>query len=128
VIEFLAGRWEIRRRLVDLDGGVEGEFAGVAEFAGRRWLERGRLRFGAYDGEAWREYRLVPDGEGWAVEFSDGRPFHPLRWGTVEHLCGEDRYSGEFALRGPDAFEVVWHVVGPRKRQLIDTTYLRMLQ
>jgi hypothetical protein len=124
VIAFLEGRWDVRRRVVDLDSGVEGEFVGVAEFAGTHWSERGRLRFGSYDGEATREYRIVHD----TVQFSDGRPFHPLGWGTVEHLCGEDRYSGEYVKRGPDVFEVVWHVVGPRKRQLIDTTYLRVLQ
>jgi hypothetical protein len=132
VLAYLAGRWQVQRRVVDLESGVEGEFAGVAEFmpdgAGLRWSERGRLRFGAYDGAAVREYRIVPARDGWAVELPDGRPFHPLRWGTVEHLCGEDRYSGEYAVRGPDAFAVLWHVAGPRKRQLIDTTYQRMLQ
>lgn len=124
MISFLEGRWEVRRRVVDLESGVEGEFVGVAEFGGSRWSERGRLRFGSYDGEAVREYRLEPG----AVLFADGRPFHPLRWGAVEHLCGEDRYSGQYILRGPDRFDVVWDVVGPRKRQLIDTTYRRMLQ
>ena len=125
-IGFLEGRWRAERRLTDLETGAEGEFVGVAEFArDGTWTETGRLRFGAYDGEARRTLRLV-DG---AVEFEDGRPFHPLDLRTgacaVEHLCGEDRYAGEYRVVGPDELQVDWYVVGPRKRQLIETVYRR---
>jgi hypothetical protein len=125
-IEFLAGRWTVQRRLTDLLAGTEGAFEGVAEFgADGTWTETGRLRFGAYDGEARRVLRVV-DG---AVEFEDGRPFHPLDLSggacAVEHLCGEDRYIGEYALAGSGELRVVWLVTGPRKHQRIESLYQR---
>jgi Family of unknown function (DUF6314) len=126
VIDFLVGRWTVRRRLTDLESGVEGGFVGSAEFAADgTWTETGRLRLGAYDGEARRVLRIV-DG---AVEFEDGRPFHRLDLSggacAVEHLCGDDRYAGEYAVLGPDELRVVWFVTGPRKRQQIETGYRR---
>jgi hypothetical protein len=129
-IGFLIGRWDIRRRVLDLGRGVEGAFEGVAVIEpdedGLRWRERGRLRLGAYDGVAVREYRIAPRADGWMVEFADGRPFHPLAFGgPVEHVCGEDRYAGEYAVRGPDAFDVVWLVRGPHKHQRIESAYRR---
>ena len=125
-IAFLTGRWEVRRRLTDLETGTEGDFEGRAEF-GRDglWVETGRLRFGAYDGEARRVLRLVAGG----VEFEDGRPFHSLDLaiGTcaVEHRCGADRYAGQYLVVGPDELHVVWYVAGPHKRQVIDSVYRR---
>jgi uncharacterized protein DUF6314 len=126
VIAFLAGRWTVHRQLTDLASGTAGEFEGVAEFArDGTWTETGRLRFGAYDGEARRVLRIA-DG---AVRFEDGRPFHALdlSGGTcaVEHLCGEDRYAGEYVVVGPDELRVVWFVSGPRKRQQIESVYRR---
>jgi hypothetical protein len=126
VIDLLVGRWTVRRRLTDLERGVEGGFEGIAEFgADGTWTETGRLRFGAYDGEARRVLRIV-DG---AVEFEDGRPFHTLDLSggacAVEHLCGDDRYAGEYSVLGPDELRVVWFVTGPRKRQQIESVYRR---
>jgi len=125
-ITYLTGRWTVQRRLTDLDTGTEGEFEGVAEFApDGTWTETGRLRFGGYDGEARRVLRVVDA----AVEFEDGRPFHPLDLSVgacaVEHLCGEDRYAGEYAVLGPDELRVDWFVTGPRKRQVIESVYRR---
>jgi hypothetical protein len=125
-VVILAGRWTIHRRLTDLESGAEGTFEGVAEIGDDGvWTETGRLRFGAYDGEARRVLRIV-DG---AVEFEDGRPFHPLDLSSgacaVEHLCGDDRYAGEYAVLGPDELRVVWLITGPRKRQHIESVYRR---
>lgn len=125
-ITYLAGRWSVHRRLSDLENGVEGAFEGVAEFGvDGTWTETGHLRFGAYDGEARRVLRVVAGG----VEFEDGRPFHPLDLSggacVVEHLCGEDRYAGEYTVVGPDELRVVWFVAGPRKRQVIESVYRR---
>lgn len=126
MIAFLAGRWSVHRHLTDLESGTEGAFEGVAEIgADGVWTELGRLRFGAYDGEARRVLRLVAGG----VEFEDGRPFHALDLsdGTcaVEHLCGEDRYAGEYVVVGPDELRVVWFVTGPRKQLHIESVYRR---
>jgi hypothetical protein len=125
-IPFLAGRWTVHRRLTDLERGVEGGFEGVAEIeADGTWTESGRLRFGGYDGEARRVLRVVDGG----VEFADGRPFHALDLSdgacAVEHLCGDDRYAGEYVVLGPDELRVAWFVSGPRKRQVIESVYRR---
>jgi hypothetical protein len=43
----------------------------------------------------------------------------------VEHLCGEDRYDGEYRLLDPDTLLVRWRVTGPAKDLEIETTYRR---
>jgi hypothetical protein len=129
---YLVGVWEVERALLDADLG-EGRFRGRATFSplgdGLAWSESGRLTVGAYDGPARRELVLAPAGDAWEVRFSDGRPFHELDLAggacRVEHPCGDDRYRGEYALRGRDAFEVAWTVRGPRKDQRISSRYER---
>jgi hypothetical protein len=129
----LAGSWSVERHVSDLRSGLRGQFAGTAWFEpedGRvRWAERGRLRFGARETEVRRELAIVDGPGGWTVVFEDGRPFHPLDLATgactVEHLCGSDRYAGEYRLLGPDVLEIVWQVSGPGKRQEIRSTYRR---
>jgi hypothetical protein len=120
----LTGRWTVERRVRDLLTGASGRFDGVATITpDGRWVEEGTLEFGAYRGPARRELRIA----GGEVRFADGRPFHPLdlTGRPVEHLCGEDRYTGEYRLRGPDALEIAWDVTGPRKRQRIESSYRR---
>jgi hypothetical protein len=120
----LAGRWAIERRVRDLRAGMSGRFTGVATIApDGRWVEEGTLDFGPYRGPARRELRIV----GGEVRFADGRPFHPLdlTGRPVEHLCGDDRYTGRFHVRGPDAFDVAWEVTGPHTHQRIESAYRR---
>lgn len=136
---FLPGRWRVERALEDAALGT-GRFRGSATFTpdgdGLEWVETGRMTLGRYDGPARRTLRLVRDGDGWAVRFADGRPFHrlDLRQGldpgggeccAFTHPCGADRYAGEFAVRGPDAFEIGWTVTGPAKAQRLTGRYVR---
>jgi hypothetical protein len=124
VVAELVGRWTVARRVVDLRSGTTGRFRGIATFApDGSWLEEGALEFGAYRGPARRELRIVDD----AVQFADGRPFHPLdlTGRPVEHRCGEDTYAGEYRLVAPDRLEVCWRVRGPAKEQRIDSSYRR---
>ena len=131
---YLLGTWEVTRSLHDAELG-DGRFEGCATFSpdGEQiaWQETGRMRLGSYDGPARRELRIVPAANGWEVRFADGRPFHALELGgagqrcVLEHPCGEDRYSGEFSLDGPDAFEIRWRVSGPRKAQALRGRYVR---
>ncbi len=110
--------------MLDRRTGTAGRFEGVATFAADgRWIEEGTLDFGGYRGPARRELRIA-DGMVW---FADGRPFHPLdlTGGPVEHLCGEDTYTGAYRLHEPDRLEVAWRVTGPEKDQRIDTLYSR---
>ena len=119
----LTGRWSVERRLLDRLTGTTGRFEGVATFApDGRWSEEGTLAFGAYRGPARRELRIA-DGMVW---FSDGRAFHPFDLSApVEHVCGEDRYVGEYRLAA-DVLEVVWLVTGPHKDQRIESVYRRI--
>jgi hypothetical protein len=130
---YLLGRWDVTRTLHDADLGA-GRFDGHATFAPAgdeiAWQETGRMRLGSYDGPARRELRIVPAERGWEVRFADGRPFHALDLDgasacALEHPCGEDRYTGEFSLDGPDAFEIRWRVTGPRKAQALTGRYVR---
>jgi hypothetical protein len=120
----LTGRWAIERRVHDLRAGTSGRFQGTATIApDGRWVEEGTLAFGPYRGPARRELHIV----GREVRFADGRLFHPLdlSGAPVEHLCNEDRYTGEYRLVGPDRFETTWRIAGPGKDQRIETTYRR---
>jgi hypothetical protein len=120
----LTGRWTIERRVRDLRAGTSGRFAGIATITpDGRWVEEGTLDFGPYHGPARRELRIV----GSEVRFADGRPFHPLdlTGAPVEHLCGDDRYAGEYRLVAPDRFDTRWRITGPTKDQRIDTSYRR---
>jgi len=120
----LTGRWTVSRRVRDLLTGASGRFEGVAAITpDGRWVEEGTLEFGAYRGPARRELRIA----GGEVRFADGRSFHPLdlTGRPVEHLCGEDRYTGSYRLVAPDRFETRWRIAGPGKDQRIDTSYRR---
>jgi hypothetical protein len=130
---YLPGTWRVDRALEDAALGA-GRFHGSATFTrdgdGLAWVESGHMTLGRYDGPARRTLRIVPDGHGWAVEFADGRPFHRLELAhgdhcTFEHPCGADRYAGELAVRGPDAFEIGWEVSGPAKAQRLTGRYVR---
>jgi len=120
----LTGRWTVERRVRDLLTGASGRFAGVATITpDGRWVEEGTLEFGAYRGPARRELRIA----GGEIRFADGRPFHPLDLSgrPVEHICGDDRYTGHYRLRDPDVLEVAWDVTGPHKHQRIESSYRR---
>ena len=130
---FLSGTWRVDRALEDAALGT-GHFRGSATFTpdgdGLAWVETGRMTLGRYDGPARRALRLVRDAQGWEVRFADGRPFHRLDVRgdghcAFDHPCGPDRYAGEFAVRGPDAFEIDWSVSGPAKDQRLTGRYER---
>lgn len=132
-IAFLTGSWTVAREVHDDHSGLDGAFTGVARFVpegdGLVWIETGRLRLGSHEGEASRTLRIVPEGDGWAVRFEDGRPFHPLdlRSGVsvVDHPCGEDHYVGGLRAESRDAVEIRWRVSGPTKDQTIVSRYTR---
>jgi Family of unknown function (DUF6314) len=131
---YLLGTWGVTRSLHDADLGA-GRFEGRATFSpdGEQiaWHESGRMRLGSYDGPARRELRIVPAERGWEVRFADGRAFHALdldgdgQTCALEHPCGDDRYTGELRIDGPDAFEIGWRVSGPRKEQSLRGRYVR---
>ncbi|MBO0714590.1 MAG: hypothetical protein J2P59_07520 [Acidimicrobiales bacterium] len=131
---FLAGRWEIDRRIVDRPGAHEGRYVGVGWFlpedGGLRYEERGRLRTGSREVSAGRGLRLRLREDGQAdVAFPDGSPFHglDLRSGFwhVAHDCGCDRYLGSYVVRSPSAWETTWTVAGPGQEARMSSAYRR---
>jgi uncharacterized protein DUF6314 len=87
------------------------------------------VRFGDHEGPAARRLSIAPAGDGWLVSFDDGRPFHALDLAggacAVEHVCGDDRYAGEYRLIDAGTLAVRWRVTGPGKDLEITTTYRR---
>ncbi|MCK9248236.1 MAG: DUF6314 family protein [Solirubrobacteraceae bacterium] len=132
-LRFLPGSWSLDRTIEDHAAGRTGTVDGRARFVpdgdGLRWIEEGTLRLGGYVGDGAREMRVRPDGATWAVDFDDGRPFHPLdlRTGScaVEHPCRADLYRGELRATGPDELRVTWRIGGPAKDLTITTVYRR---
>ncbi|MGE4427507.1 MAG: DUF6314 family protein [Solirubrobacteraceae bacterium] len=133
-VTFLRGTWTMARTIDDHAAGQAGTVEGRATFVpagdGLRWVEEGTMRLGDYVGDGNREMRVRPDGDAWAVDFDDGRPFHPLdlRAGRcdVEHPCRADLYRGTLWAAGPDELHVAWRIGGPAKDTTITTVYRRV--
>jgi uncharacterized protein DUF6314 len=125
----LVGRWSLARRVADRcagrQGTVRGELVIAADGAGLRWEERGVLRWGGVEYPVSRAYLLRERGDGWWVEFVDGRPFHPWRPGVaVTHPCRADVYTGLVTVDG-DRVRTLWDVRGPAKAQRLVTRLYR---
>jgi hypothetical protein len=134
-LSYLTASWRLERRITDHLARTAGSFAGSATVraAGRRarYEERGRLRFGGYDGQAHRRLDLVATAGGAvAVQFADGRPFFELDLvnGTcvAVHPCRQDRYELDFEVRSPDVLLERWRVTGPLKDYEAQTTWRRL--
>lgn len=134
-VRALAGAWSIERAVRDLADGHDAAFSGLAHIDpdgqgdGLIWAEEGRLVTAGHAGRARRTMLIVPAGGGWEVLFEDGRPFHPLDLAggdcTVVHLCGRDRYDGNYRIAGADTLLVHWRVTGPAKDLDIRSEYRR---
>lgn len=145
--EFLNGRWRVSREIQDKRAATVVHFKGIAEFndqfefpagalAELAYIERGELEIAGRVIFAERKYRyrflagcsgeaevLFDDGP------SEGQFFHTLqlREGicSASHLCVEDMYTGEFRSTSPLSWEVIWHVCGPEKQQVLHSIYQR---
>jgi Family of unknown function (DUF6314) len=125
----LVGRWVLARRVADRvtgrQGTVRGELTVAADPAGLRWEESGTLVWGGLRRPVSRTYLLRERGDGWWVEFEDGRPFHPWRPGVaVTHPCRADVYTGLITVDG-DRIRTAWDVRGPGKEQRLVTRLYR---
>lgn len=136
VLARFAGTWSVDRGVADARAGLDGTFRGTATSTptgdgGLACVEEGVLAFGGDVRPAGRRLLLRSDGDG-AVDvlFGDGRPFYRFdlrddRWSGV-HGCGDDTYTVRGRFVGEDAYEEVWHAVGPRKDYRLTTTYRRL--
>ncbi|MCU1495087.1 MAG: hypothetical protein JWO62_2851 [Acidimicrobiaceae bacterium] len=134
-IVYLAGTWQLERELLDERTGAHGTFEGVASFTpvaeeALDYQEKGELVWPTHRGTASRYLSYVRDTrERASVLFVDGRAFHLLELRTdgfqAVHVCGEDRYLGDFTLVSEAAWSAVWRVSGPQKALVLRSIYRR---
>lgn len=129
-----AGPWLVSRRIDDHLSGRPGRFIGTARLTpegdGLRYREEGTLTLG--DGPplaAHRDYLWRADGDGIAVLFPDGRPFHRFlpsgRAPGTDHPCGRDLYRVTYDLSAWPLWTAEWTVTGPAKDYIMLTRYER---
>jgi uncharacterized protein DUF6314 len=136
--EFLRGRWQLERTIVDEQAAATGVFRGVAEFAQSErpevfdWIETGELQWSGRTQQAGRRLLVAvqPDACGTAdIAFDDGRLFHRVDLSsgadTFVHGCAPDTYRGSWTVDASDHFTVRWTVEGPAKRITIGSSYRR---
>jgi len=138
--DFLAGDWNVVRRIRDHGRGQVGSFRGKASFrpcaapeAGRvlAYTESGELEFGSHRGPASRSLLVHDLSDGSAdVRFADGREFYRLDLRTgicqAEHPCRADRYHVTVTRLSADSYAEIWLVEGPGKDYELLTTYTRV--
>jgi hypothetical protein len=126
----LEGDWRLSREIEDRRAGLTGRLEGSSTWrpdaAGLVQEEAGLLRYGdAPPMQAARRYLWRTEGDGLAVFFEDGRPFHRIGPGrhADTHLCAPDTYEVAYLFGEGRAFSTVWRVTGPRKDLLIRSAY-----
>jgi len=125
------GRWHLARRVEDHRAGLTGRLDGTATWSRRdpatlEQTETGLLHYGsAPPMQATRRYLWRADGQGIAVFFDDGRPFHSFRpqIPTARHHCPPDLYDVTYDLSGWPRWTATWQVTGPRKHATIVSRY-----
>lgn len=133
-LEEFAGDWTLRRRIRDRLSGRTGRFAGTASFApaaeGLLCVEEGRLVWpGTAPLPGRRTCLWRADGDGIAVEFEDGRPFHrfvPAGIADAVHECSPDLYRVRYDFANWPRWGVRWSAHGPRKDYVMVSRYFRL--
>ena len=141
----LLGTWDLVRDVDDRLTGERRDVRGSAtltlEAPGRvRWSEEGTMTWGGRSVPVGRTLYAVhgtgADPDGWWVEFSDGRPFHPWAVGeAVTHPCAPDTYVGRIDAAGAglgapegagvERWTVEWRATGPEKDYVMHTGHSR---
>jgi hypothetical protein len=127
LLGWLVGDWAVARDINDGGGAFHGRASFTRQDDGTlRWHEDGELTLGDATLPAYRTLTIDAAGQ---VRFDDGRPFHGLALvdGACDafHPCGEDAYTGRYEVVDADTLVVTWHVVGPRKDDVIVSRYTR---
>lgn len=132
-LDDLRGTWRLSREIDDLRAGLTGRLTGEAGWRadgmGLIQEERGLLRLGdAPPMQAERRYLWRADGDGLAVFFEDGRPFHRIGPGRLRdrHACPPDTYDVTYVFGENGAFSTTWRILGPRKDLMIRSHYTPM--
>ncbi|MEP6068448.1 MAG: DUF6314 family protein [Paracoccaceae bacterium] len=122
------GSWHVERHIRHADG-TEAQFKGTATWTpndtGAVYVEKGQLSMAK--GASFHAERQYVWDHNLNVYFDDGRFFHsvPLLGEQFTHDCDPDTYRVGYDFDEWPVFRVVWHVVGPRKDYVSDTSYLR---
>ncbi len=126
----LEGLWRLTRTIADARAGLSGHLQGTSRWrpdeAGLVQEEEGLLHYGsAPPMQAARRYLWRADGDGLAVFFEDGRPFHTLSPAQLSdrHWCDPDTYNVTYDLSRWPVWMQVWHVTGPRKDAVITSWF-----
>lgn len=132
--DFFLSDWRLIRRIIDRRAGEIGRLEGLARFSpcdggAIAYREVGRLKIGAYEGEASRDLLHHMEGAEVRTTYTDGRHFYALDLtdGACEflYLCAPDRYRGRVCVHGRDLWTQSWRIEGPRKDQRILSLYER---
>lgn len=133
-LSFLKGTWSFTRHM---DG--HGRMSGTAQFIESEPETLAYTESGIHElpgGQMlnfFQNYIYQREREQLVAYFTDGRPFHEVRFyredGVLKagaiHLCGADRYNGTYIFDGTDHFSLIWDVKGPKKDYIIQTRYNR---
>jgi hypothetical protein len=128
VPSFFAGNWHASRKVVDHLARRNYAFEGSATITGDAFAEHGEVVVGNRSFDAQRAYRLDVSHGAVDVRFPDGRLFVKLDRRAsqrVEHLCGDDLYTGHVYFVSRDIWVEFWRVRGPRKRYTSLTRFER---
>lgn len=127
------GLWSFKRQVTGIfpeELTVEGQgyFTAGGQSNQRRYKEEGVYTRESQDipFENTYLYELISPQQ-CRVLFPDGRLFYELSnvYQEIQHLCGEDKYGGQFEVRGLYRWQLSWQVTGPRKSYEIHTVYRR---
>ena len=125
---FLWGQWTFDRFIDDRHSQQTLTATGTLTVDATLWAEQGTM----HDNPITQQYHLsFDDNEGLTVNFPDGRLFYSLGNATenqtIDHLCGDDRYQGDYIYNNPNHFTLIWTVNGPRKDYTMTTHYHRIM-
>lgn len=127
----LLGTWDLQRVVEDRLAGERRDVSGSATLTSDgpdrvRWSEAGTMTWAGRSVPVERTLYVVRGDGSWAVEFSDGRPFHP--WAVEErvtHPCAPDSYDGLIRVVGHpvEQWSVEWRATGPEKDYVMTTVH-----
>ena len=130
-MQFLWGKWTFDRHIDDRYGETNITATGTLSVDKTLWTEDGTMNGNAIS----QQYHLIfdtpPTAGGVTVNFPDGRLFYTLanttQNQTIDHLCGDDRYQGDYMYHNPNHFTLIWVVKGPKKDYTMTTQYHRII-
>ena len=121
---FLMGTWQFTRHIDDKILQCPTKAEGTLTITQNTWQESGTMNGMNFCVEYALEFQ---ESGGMIVNFPDGRLFYTLtpinENASIDHLCGDDFYKGEWIYHNTHSFDLIWTVKGPRKNYRMVTQY-----